>query len=445
MKRYFVDIFPECVETFKKLLQFNTTNPPGSERESISYIASLLKREGLNPVILESADQRANLVVRLSGEGALKPLHISSHIDVVSAEEKNWKHPPFSAAEAEGCIWGRGAVDMKNMTAYCLGALLKLKRENVRLKRDLIVSVVADEETGGEFGMGWLARKHPDLIQSEFYLGEVGGYSVHIGGRRIYPIQVGEKGTFWINVKFRGAPGHGSVPNPSNVHFKLSRFLNILDSKLLPRHRTSSCEAFIHSVAEKLGPMGLPFKALSTDFGPLILKKMARKALMPEKYLAVGAMLSNTATPTGTSSGVQHNVIPSEVILKLDCRTLPGFTGENLISEIEKIWGEPLDYEVITRSDGYECSFDTPLFKTICKKIKESDAQGIPVPSLTVGSTDAQHLHKLGVICYGFTPIKLPADINFPQLFHGHNERIPIEGFKWGLEVFINTVKEFCS
>jgi len=441
-----VDIFPECFDFFKRLVQIDTTNPPGNEREAIHYIAKLLENEGLRPTILESADRRANLVVRLQGDGSGKPLHISSHIDVVSAEKEHWKYSPFSAMEAEGCLWGRGTLDMKNMTAYCLGALLTLKRERKKIKRDLIMSVVADEETGGKFGMGWLVKNHRDLIQSEYYLGEVGGYSIPLGGKRIYPIQVGEKGTFWIKVKFRGKPGHGSVPNPDNVHFTLSRFLNLLNSKALPRHMTKTSQGFINSLAELSGPLGsLQFKALKSQLGPLLLRKMAMKSSMPEKYLAVGAMLSNTANPTGIESGVQHNVVPSEVILKLDCRVLSGFTGEDVVKEIENLWGEKLEYEMISRSDGYESDFDTPLFKEITKQIIKADPQGSPVPSLTVGSTDAHYLHKLGVICYGFTPVQMPEDLNFPSLFHGHDERISIEGFKWGLDVFINTVRDFCN
>jgi len=441
-----VDIFPESLSFFKRLIQFNTTNPPGHEREAIAYIAHILQNEGFQPLVLESTDRRANLVVRLKGNGTLKPLHISSHVDVVSAEAEHWKYPPFSAEEAEGCIWGRGAIDMKNMTAYCLGALLTLKREGRKLKRDLIMSVVADEENGGRFGMGWLAEYHPDLIRSEYYLGEVGGYSIHLQGKRVYPIQVGEKGSFWIKVKFRGTPGHGSIPNPSNVHFKLSKFLNLLNAKTLPRHFTKTSKAFIESLADISSPVGaLQFKVMQTGLGPLLLRKMAMKSPMPEKYLALGAMLSNTATPTGVESGFQHNVVPSEVILKLDCRILPGFTGEDVIRELENLWDEKLEYEIISQSSPHECDFDTPLFKEISRQVKIGDPEGIPVPSLTVGSTDAQHIRKLGTICYGFTPIKLTEDINFAKLFHGHNERIPVEGFKWGLQVFINTVRDFCS
>lgn len=218
-----MDIFSEALGHFQRLLQFNTANPPGNEREAVQYIAGVLQKEGLAPVVLESAEKRANLVVRLKGDGSQKPFLITSHVDVVHAEAEKWKHPPFSGIIADDCIWGRGAVDMKNMTAYCLAAILDLSRSKVRLKRDVIMSVVADEEVGCEFGMKFLTTKHPDLINAEYALGEVGGYTLHIKGKRIYPIQVGEKGVFWINVHFDGKPGHGSVPKHNNAHYQLGR------------------------------------------------------------------------------------------------------------------------------------------------------------------------------------------------------------------------------
>jgi acetylornithine deacetylase/succinyl-diaminopimelate desuccinylase-like protein len=440
------DIFSEALDHFKRLIQFDTTNPPGNEREAIQYIADVLKRQNLEPIILESAEKRANLVVKLRGDGSAKPLHISSHIDVVGHEPQHWKYPPFSGLEAEGCIWGRGAIDMKNMTAYCLSTLLQLKREKMKLKRDIIMSVVADEETGGHFGMGWLSTKHSELIMSEYYLGEVGGYSTYFSGRRIYPIQVGEKGSYWINVNFSSTPGHGSIPNPNNVHYKLSKFLTKLNSRPLPAHQTASTKAFLLSLSSALGPInGMQFKVLQSDLGPLILKKMATQSLQPEKFLAIGAMLTNTANPTGVTSGMQHNVVPSQLTLKLDCRILPGFSPEDLIREIETLCGEKLDYTVVSECQGFESTFETPLFKEICKQITTADSEAIPVPALTVGSTDAHYLNKLGVICYGFTPIKFSEDLNFASLFHGHNERIPIEGFRWGLNVFSNTIKDFCG
>ena len=238
-----MEIFPEILSHFQKLLRFNTANPPGNEKEAIKFLNEILSKEGLRPQIIESAPNRANLVVRISGDGSMKPLLITSHIDVVHAEADKWKHPPFSGVIEDGCIWGRGAIDMKNMTAYCLGAMLQLARGKTKLKRDVIMSVVADEETGGDFGMGYLVSKYPDLIKAEYALGELGGYTIHMKGKRIYPIQVGEKGIFWIKLKFVGSPGHGSIPTKDNVHFRVARFISLLESKSLPVHLTKSSAA----------------------------------------------------------------------------------------------------------------------------------------------------------------------------------------------------------
>jgi acetylornithine deacetylase/succinyl-diaminopimelate desuccinylase-like protein len=441
-----MDIFPEALKHFQRLLQFNTANPPGNEREAVRYIAGVLKKNGLKPRIIESAPQRANLVVRLKGDGSRRPLLITSHADVVHVEPEKWKYPPFSGKIADGCVWGRGAVDMKNMTAYCLATMLDLARNKVRLKRDVIMSVVADEEVGGEMGMGFMTSKHRDLIDAEYALGEVGGYTLHISGKRIYPIQVAEKGIFWIKIKFHGQPGHGSQPKRNNAHFQLGQFLAALDRSTLPFHRVPTVQVFFDRLSSILGPVeGRPFKRLSTAAGPGILRKLELAGNDPDRFAALAAMLTNTANPTGVTAGRQHNVVPSEVILQLDCRLLPGFTGSEIIAELEKLSGLKLDYEVVTNWPGHESSFDTPLFRTLEKNVLAADPGAHVVPGLTTGFTDAHYLKKIGIPCYGFTPIKMPPDISFPQLFHGHNERIPVEGFRWGVDVFIKTVREFAT
>lgn len=441
-----MDIFPEALEHFRKLLRFETVNPPGQERDAVHYIAEILKKEHLQPQIIESAEKRANLVVRIKGDGSAKPLLISSHVDVVGVEADKWKYPPFSAEISEGCVWGRGAVDMKNMTAYCLATMVTFAREKVSLKRDLIMSVVADEETGGAYGMKYLVAHHPELVTAEYALGELGGYTVYVQGKKIYPVQVGEKGVFWIKVKFHGSPGHGSIPKQDNAHFAAAQFLSRLHEAVMPYHGAASSKLFFDGLSKEFGALGgLSFKLLDSPFGPRILKKLEKNSADPERFASLRAMLSNTVNPTGLESGRQHNVVPSTVTLKLDCRTMPGLDPKQLISEIEKVTQMKFEYEIIQQSLGYESPHDTPLFAIIKRQIESADPDSKVIPNLTVGFTDAQHLKKLGVVCYGFTPIKLPPEINFPKLYHGHNERIPVDGFRWGLDVFMKTVREFCS
>lgn len=435
----------EIVSVFKRLLQFDTRNPPGQELECLKYIQGVLKSENLDSQIFETAQGRGNLVSRIKGSGAKAPLLITSHVDVVGVEESHWTHPPFSGIEAEGCIWGRGAIDMKNMTAYCIGTLLEIKRQGLKLKRDIIMAAVSDEETGGDFGMGHLVKNHPDLIQAEYALNEVGGYTLHLNGKRFYPIQVGEKGIFWIKVKFRGDPGHGSIPRKTNAHFKLANFLKSLETKNFPIHLTSSAEKFFDGVAEQLGTVqGFPMKLLKTPLAPRILSKKESTNEDSGKYAVLKAMVGHTSNPTGVESGKQHNVVPSEVSVKLDCRILPGFTSTDLISELEELTGMKLDYEVIKDAPGHEVSEKSELFEILKRSIESSDLGSHVVPTLTVGFTDAQHLQKLGVKCYGFTPVKIPPTLDFSKLYHGHNERIPIEGFLWGFETFKKAVVEYC-
>ena len=440
------DIFSEALEYFQTLLRFDTTNPPGNEREAIHYISNVLKKEGLEPIVIESAEKRANLIVRIKGDGSEKPLLITSHIDVVGTEPDKWKYPPFAATIAEDYIWGRGAIDMKNMTTYCLSTMVALARKKTKLKRDVIMSVVADEEVGGDYGMGFLTKNYADLLRAEYALGELGGYTIHMKGQRIYPIQIAEKGIFWINVKFRGSPGHGSIPKEDNAHFQAARFISKLQGRELPSHLTNPSKLFFTKLTSVFGPLGgIPFKLMQTSSGPRILRMMELNSRDPDRYAALKAMLVNTVNPTGIESGRQHNVVPSTVTLKLDCRLLPGFTGKDLILELEKFVGHSFEYEIVREDLGHESEINTPLFKMIEKQIVDFDPGAHAVPILTVGFTDAQYLKKLGMNCYGFTPIKLPPDISFPTLYHGHNERIPVEGFRWGLNVFMQTVFDFCS
>jgi len=204
--------------------------------------------------------------------------------------------------------------------------------------------------------------------------------------------------------------------------------------------------AVMEGVGEQLGPVGgVPFKILKTPMGPKILKKLAGFVDDPARLWALSAMLTNTVNPTGIESGKQHNVVPSTVTLKLDCRLLPGFTGADLVRELEQLTVEKLQVEILREAHGYESPFNTDMFDALKGQIEAADPGASVVPILTVGVTDAHWLQKLGTISYGFTPIKLPPDISFPRLYHGHNERIPVEGFRWGLDVFVKTVREFCQ
>ncbi len=434
----------EALRHFQSLLKIDTTNPPGREIYAIQYLSEILNGVGIPPFIQETAPERGNLVARLKGNGDGKPLLISSHVDVVPAESSQWEYDPFSAEVHNGYIYGRGAVDMKNFTAFCLAVMVQAKQEKWPLKRDLIMSAVSDEERGGNFGMLRLVQDHPEKIQAEYALGETGGYTAYIQGHPFYPIQVGEKGVFWVLARLKGQPGHGSFPTSHNVHWTVADFLKKLHLGALPYHRTKSFDAFSSAVSARLGGFkGVPFKLINSPLGPYLLK---RKVLHDHSHKAalLLAMITNTVNPTGIQSGKAHNVVPSIAELKLDCRIIPGLSHELVIDEIRGVTGYNLDYEIIGRSYGHETPMNTPLFDLIKKKIGEYEPQATPLPVLTTGYTDAGHLQKLGIQCYGFTPLKLAPQDDFSLLYHGHNERVPVEGFLWGYRIFSDLIKEFC-
>jgi acetylornithine deacetylase/succinyl-diaminopimelate desuccinylase-like protein len=365
-------------------------------------------------------------------------------VDVVNAEPQHWKHDPFAAIEDDGCIYGRGTIDMKNFTAMCLMAVLRAHREKWPLKRDLIMAAVADEETGAQYGMGALVDKMPDLIRAEYALGEVGGYTLYVNNRPYYPIQVGEKGVYWLEVTLRGEPGHGSLPRGDNVHWKLAKFLGALERTPFPYHPSQSFKAFIKGLQRTAGSAEkILMSSMLTPMGPFI-QKQRHLISRDTKSAGLLAMMTNTVNPTGLSSGRQQNVVPSSVTVKLDCRIIPGVKHEDIIGEIERITGETLEYKVLQSQPGHESPIDTPLFDLISRKVEVAHPGAIAIPWLTVGFTDAAQLQKLNTICYGFTPVKLPPDLEFSKLYHGHNERIPVDGFVWGVDLLSDIVREFC-
>lgn len=433
------EVFQEAKEYLQKLLQFNTTNPPGNETPAVQYLAEILEKEAIECQVLESAPLRGNLVARLKGDGSKKPFLLAAHVDVVGVEEKHWKYPPFSGQEAEGCIWGRGAVDMKTMVIYELMTMLLFKRNKIKPARDLILVIVADEEVGGECGMKWMAENHPDLIRAEYSFNEVGGFSVEAGKNRLYPIQVAQKGALWLKITVKGTPGHGSMPHSDNPVIKLNLALSRL-LKGFPMKATPLARGFISNLGRASGLV--PRLILSLLTWPFLGERIL-KILPAAKRPFLSALLRNTITPTELSASQKANVIPSEASVTIDCRSLPGTDHERLKEEILKKIGFPVEVEILHDLGPYEVkNWDTPIYRAIEKTIQKHDSAAVVTPSLTVGFTDAKHLEPLGVGTYGFFPMKLPEGFEFSKLFHGHDERIPVESFQWGLQVFFETVEE---
>jgi len=436
------NIFSEAVNYLCELIRFKTVNPPGNEKPAADYLAEILSKNGLEPKVLESAPGRGNVIARLKGTGEKPPILLDGHLDVVSADpESDWKHPPFSGKIADGYIWGRGALDMKQTVVMNLMAILSLKRAGVKLKRDLIFAGVADEEDGSRYGAQFLVEKHPELVKAEYGLGEIGGFCMEMDGKHFYPIEVAEKGVCWFRIKAKGNAGHGSIPNPDSAAIKLAEAIVKLGKNKLPYHLTPPAREFIKALSKGMGGakgllLGLLTNPVAADF---IIDKV-----IPDKKLAKSfwAILHNTTNPTIIRAGEKTNIVPSEASCDVDGRILPGQTSESMLKEVRDLIGEDLELEVIHYMQPACQDVNDPIMKIFEKHIKEHDPEAIVMPLMMSGFTDGSNYAKMGIKYFGFSPLRLAPGESFQELFHGKNERISIEGYKFGLRVFIETVQE---
>jgi acetylornithine deacetylase/succinyl-diaminopimelate desuccinylase-like protein len=435
----------EAVGLLEALLRVDTSNPPGNERPAAEILAGALEREGIAYQLFEKEPARTNLVARLKGSGRKAPLLLSGHLDVVPAEAAAWRHPPFSGARADGCVWGRGAVDMKNMVAMSLVTLLLLKRQRVPLDRDVIFAAVADEEAGSKNGSLFLVERHASDVEAEFVLTEVGGHTLHAGGARFYPIQVAEKGLCWFEITADGPTGHGSMPHPHNAVARLGRAITALSAARLPQHNTVVVSQFIRALAARV-----PFaqqRALAAllipALSPRVLGWLEGRSL--EQALPLNAMLRNTASATMLSGGQKINVIPSAATVAVDGRVIPGQTTASFLEEIRRVVGEDVRLTVLDEHEGTTFATKTELFDVIVAALARHDPQATPIPYMIPGFTDAFAYRKLGATCYGFSPVLLEPDLPFSRMYHGHDERIPVDGFAWGLRVLYDVVHTFCA
>jgi len=438
-KTDFDALFEECRDHLINLIRINTVNPPGNEKAAAEYIAETLLAEGLKPEVLESTPGRANMVVKIKGDGSARPLLMCGHLDVVGAEPRHWSHDPFGGAIAEGCIWGRGSLDMKNMLAMEMSAMLALARSGLTPSRDLIFCAVADEEAGCKYGSKWMLENHQDRISAEYVIGEIGGFSVPIGRKTIYPIQIAEKGTCWVRITAYGDPGHGSVPHKNSAVTKIGKAAFRIAGANLPQHSTPAMKTNIRQISAALGwPYSMVLPALlNKRLSGFILNKLFSDKALARTYKA---NLHNTANPTILRAGEKINVIPSSASMEIDGRILPGQTNESFIQEIKKRLGPGYHYEILQSEPPVEGSADDPVFDIIQKVIADHDHTGVAVASQLPAFTDAKFFSKTGAKYLGFSPVQLTKETNFIDLIHGHNERIPIDGLRWGLKVFLDFI-----
>ena len=434
-------IYQRPAEILHQLIRFDTTNPPGNEAGCIQFINDLLQQAGIQTNLLALSPERPNLYARLPGRGEAAPLLLYGHVDVVSTENQLWQHPPFEGLIADGYVWGRGALDMKGGVAMLLAAFLRAKIEGLALPGEVIFCAVSDEENLGIYGAKFLVERHAGLFQGVRYaLGEFGGFTIHIGGRRFYPIMIAEKQICALKVTLRGQGGHGSLPERGGAMAKLAQVLHKLNRQRLPVHVTPAARLMVEKIAAALpGATGLTLRQLTN---PVLTNWILD--LLPERTRTFDPLFHNTVSPTMLSASQQLNVIPSEVHLGLDGRLLPGFTPEDMLKELRQILGDQVELEVVQFDPG-PAEPDMGLFDRLADILRQADPGSVPVPLLLSGVTDARFFSRLGIQTYGYLPMRLPQDFNFSSTIHAADERIPVEALDFGAQAIYQALQRFGS
>lgn len=434
----------EAVADLQALLRIPTVNPPGDEGPAADWVQARLAADGIESERCDDGS-RPNVVARLPGDGSGGgPLLLAGHLDVVPVEREHWSEDPFGGVIRDGYLYGRGAIDMKNMVVMCMAMLRFARRGGLVPRRDIVFAAVADEEEGCTHGSRFLVEHHAEKVEAEYMIGEVGGFSQDIGDKRYYPIQVAEKGMCRIRLTAHGDPGHGSIPHRHNALVRLGQALLLLGECRLPVHMTGTVAETLRIMRET---QGAPTRQVLALLGRRGVTDIVLDRVLPDRQLAnvFSAWLTNTVSPTMLDAGVKANAIPSSASAILDGRLIPGQTFDDLLREIRSIIGEGYTLEVIMGFPGREYPTDDPLFRAICENIQRHDPGAIPLPVITPGFTDGQFFGRAGARCYGYSPVRFPREdgIVFSRLFHGHDERIHVDGFRWGLRALWDLVYRF--
>lgn len=434
-----IDIHELPVEILQALVRFDTTNPPGNEAACIGYAESLLREAGLDTRVLARTDSRPNLVARLPGAGTAPPLLLQGHVDVVSTSGQDWTEPPFEGRIVDGHVWGRGSVDMKGGVAMMLAAVLRMRARGEVPPGDVIVALTADEEAGGDFGARFLVESHPELFQGVRYaLGEFGGYTTDVAGKRFYLIQVAEKQPCWMKASFRGPAGHGSMPIRGGVAAKIGYLLTALDRNRLPVHVTPVVQTMIEAISAGVD------SEMADDLRQLLDPERTNGVLDRLGPLAgtFDPLLHNTVNTTIVRAGEKVNVVPAVGSVEIDGRLLPGFTPDDMIRELRALVGEEAEIEVALYDEG-PAEVDMGLYGLLTDVLTEADPSAAPVPVLLMGMTDGRLFSRLGIQTYGFLPMQLPAETNYLRLVHAADERLPVEAVAFGTAAIHQVLRRF--
>ncbi|MCY7344337.1 MAG: M20/M25/M40 family metallo-hydrolase [Pseudonocardia sp.] len=421
----------EVVELCSELIRIDTTNTGDpetvtGEREAAEYVAAKLTEVGYEVEVVESgAPRRDNVICRLKGADPSRgALLVHGHLDVVPADPSEWSVHPFSGAVQDGYVWGRGAVDMKDMVAMTLAVARRFARDGVVPPRDIVFAFLADEEAGGRYGAGWLVQNRPDLFEGcTEAVGEVGGFSLTFAeDRRVYLIETAEKGIAWMRLRARGRPGHGSFLHEDNAVTKVAEAVARLGNHTFPLTITDTVRLFLEQMSQLTG---LEFPEDDLEGALAKLGPLSR---------IVGATVRDTANPTMLSAGYKANVIPSTAEAVVDCRILPG-RQDAFLREVDELLGPDVTREWVTHLPPVETPFGGPLTDAMAAALRSADPTAVTVPYMLSGGTDAKSFAELGMRCYGFAPLRLPPDLDFASLFHGIDERVPVDSLTFGARV----------
>ncbi len=419
----------EVVEVCRELIRMDTTNygdqdGPG-ERKAAEYVAGLLDEVGIESRIYESEPGRASVMAPWGGAPGDRPgLLLHGHLDVVPAAAEDWQVDPFSGEIRDGYLWGRGAVDMKDFDAMLLSIVRARQRAERPPERPIVLCFTADEEAGGHKGAEVLIRDHPDEFEGcTEAVGEVGGFSTTVRGRRMYLIEAAEKGMAWMRLTARGRAGHGSMINRDNAVTELATAVARIGAHEWPVRLTPTMQTLLAAVAELAGTEATPdnAEALVEEFGT------ATRML--------GAVIRNTTNPTMLNAGYKVNVVPTEATAHVDGRFLPGYEDE-FFATLAELCGEHIDLDYVSNQPPWEMPYDGDLVAAMGRSILAEDEDALVAPYLMSGGTDAKHFIKLGMRSYGFAPLRLPEDLDFTALFHGIDERVPVDALEFGARVF---------
>jgi acetylornithine deacetylase/succinyl-diaminopimelate desuccinylase-like protein len=425
-------------EILKYLIRYNTTNPPGNEAPCVNYIKGLLDWAGVSNTVVAADPARPNLVARLPGQGSAPPLLLYGHIDVVTTANQKWRLNPFIGEELDGYIWGRGALDMKGAVAMMLSAVMKARLEGLVPPGDVLLAILSDEEARSTYGAEYLVNSQSHLFQGVKYaIGEFGGYTSYIAKRRFYPIMVSEKQGCGLVATIHGQGGHGAWPVRGGIMARLAHFLQSLEHRL-PVHITPVVKEQVRLTSEALPAI------LKQTFIQLLIPALTDPILdtLGSQVRMFDPVLHNTAAATTIQGGDTYNVVPGQISVGLDCRLLPGFSPDDMIAELKAAAGRDIEYEITYFNPGPPGP-DMGLFDTLSDILREADPGGTPTPMLFPAVTDARLFAKLGIQTYGFTPLNLPPEVNFEQLFHATDERVPVRALEFGTNAIYALLQRF--